>query len=130
MVTAHKRKRTKTLRSRCAECGKQFRHADPLARACSSACRQRLYRQRLKARKQAEQERREAERQERWAAIKRAAIERAARLREQAAQAEPTEPRRPSNPAPAPRRHRVAPPPAPDQVVTIVMPKRAPMTPI
>ena len=125
MVTAHKGKRTKTLRSRCAECGKQFRHADPLARACSSACRQRLYRQRLKAREQAEQEHREAERQERWAAIERHLRERIAKVTP-----EPPEPRRPSNPAPAPRRHHVDPPPAPDQVVTIIMPKRAPMTPI
>ena len=36
----------KTRRSRCANesCGKQFRHADPGAKACSSNCKQVLYR--------------------------------------------------------------------------------------
>ena len=127
MVTAHKGK-TKTLRSRCAACGKQFRHADPVARACSPACRQRLYRQRLKAREQVEQERIEAERREQVRAL----AERMMAKQASEATPEPSEPRHPPEPAPAPRRryHHVAPLPPSDQEVIIRMPKRFPMTPI
>ena len=52
----------KTHRSRCANetCGKQFRHADPAAKACSSNCKQVLYRIRRKAKEEAEQERESA----------------------------------------------------------------------
>ena len=60
----------KTRRSRCANetCGKQFRHADPAAKACSSNCKQVLYRHRRKAKEEAEKERERKEKRTRFIA--------------------------------------------------------------
>jgi hypothetical protein len=82
-------KKRKTRRSRCANetCGKQFRHADPAAKACSSNCKQVLYRHRRKAKEEAEKERERKEQRTRFIANfrKQRALEEAER---QAAEAE------------------------------------------
>ena len=64
-------RKTKTLRRRCASesCRKVFRHADPAAKVCSPACRQRVYRVRRKAAEEAEQQRVQAELRDRAATL-------------------------------------------------------------
>ena len=62
----------KVHRSRCINptCGKQFRHADPSAKTCSSACRQAVCRARRKEEAELEAARQEAEQVAKWERIK------------------------------------------------------------
>ena len=100
----------KTRRSRCVNesCQKQFRHADPAAQACSSNCKQVLYRIRRKAREEAEQERERTEKYARFLAAvrKRDELEQAERQaaerEREAAARQAEEERRRSQPRPKP----------------------------
>ena len=133
-------RKTKTLRRRCASesCRKVFRHADPAAKVCSPACRQRVYRVRRKAAEEAEQQRVQAELRDRAATL---LARMKARQREQPVP-EPSERngathRRPSEPAaaaPQPRRGHI-----PNRLglmddtprpITIRIPRRPPITPL
>ena len=126
------RLKDKNLRRRCASesCRKVFRHADPAARVCSPACRQRVYRVRRKAAEEAEQQRVQAERRDQVATL---LARMKARPREQPAP-EPSEPAA-SEPAPQPRRGylpttRMGLMDDTPRPITIVIPRRPPITPL
>ena len=138
-------KKRKTRRSRCASdtCRTQFRHADPSAETCSSACRQRVYRIRRKAKEEATQERERTEKYARFLAAVRQRdanehVERQAAERERfaaARQAEeeerPSQPKPKRNPYPTVGIGGLGNPAPEPQVITISLkPKRAPMTPL
>ena len=145
-------KKRKTRRSRCANetCGKQFRHADPAAKACSSNCKQVLYRRNRKANEEAEKER---ERKEKYARInaylqKERALEQAQRqaaeaerqaaeLERFAAARQAEEEERRSQPKPKRNPYPTVgigglgnPAPKPQIILIPSRPKRAPMTPL
>ena len=142
----------KTRRSRCANetCGKQFRHADPAAKACSSNCKQVLYRHRRKAKEEAEKKRglsalarhlmRDVKKLEAEEEAQRQAAEaewQAAERERFAAARQAEEEERRSQPKPKRKRYPTVgigglgnPAPKPQVILIPSRPKRAPMTPL
>lgn len=127
------KKYRKKLIHRCINppCGRQFRHASPLAKTCSSACKQAVYRARRKEAAELEAARQEFERTVKYQRIllevRRREAERQAAERQAAQEAEDDQP---PEPTPPPRRKRKRPhfefctcgcrrEPEPSKVVTI-----------